>query len=240
MAIKAKSRERKTIYISQLGYFRRYKLCNTCNVIRPLRSSHCGHCNNCVIKFDHHCPWIGTCVGRRNYHYFFLFLCSLNLTQIFVALFSIVHISVKIALKVKEYKKNNLYKGKEVQVAFCTVIISLWLICFIGITMIFTTGLLIYHIKLISHDMTTKDEIKKLIFEKIGNPYDLGASENCKNFCTRHKIMQNDFTVKDLRIKTQIPKIKNDKVSQKGFKNGFENNFFNSSFVVLSSFIIFI
>ena len=31
--------------------------------------------------------------------------------------------------------------------------------------------------------------------------------------------MQIDFTVKDLRIKTQIPKIINDKDSQKGFKH---------------------
>ena len=77
--------------------------------------------------------------------------------------------------------------------------------------------------------MTTKDEIKKLIFEKIGNPYDLGASKNCKDFCTRHKIMQNDFTVKDLRIKTQIPKIKNDKDSQKGFKHFLKKNTKNTN-----------
>ena len=72
--------------------------------------------------------------------------------------------------------------------------------------------------------MTTKDEIKKLIFEKIGNPYDLGISKNCKDFFTRHKVMQNDFTVKDLRIKTQIPKIINDKDSPKGFKHFLKKN----------------
>jgi len=36
--------------------------------------------------------------------------------------------------------------------------------------------------------------------------------------------MQNDFTVKDLRIKTQIPKIINDRVSQKGFKHFLKKN----------------
>ena len=181
VALKIKTRDRKTIYISQLGYFRKYKICNTCNVIRPLRSSHCGNCNNCVMKFDHHCPWIGTCVGKRNYHYFFLFLCFLNLTQIFVALFSIVHISVKIAFNVKEYKNNNLYKGKEVQVAFCNVIYSLWLICFVGISMIFTTGLLIFHIKIIKDDKTTKEELKKLFSNPYFNPFQRTTKENLIN-----------------------------------------------------------
>jgi uncharacterized protein YcsI (UPF0317 family) len=60
----------KPIYIRQLGYIREYKICDTCYLIRPLRSTHCNTCDNCVIRFDHHCPWIGTCVGMRNYSYF--------------------------------------------------------------------------------------------------------------------------------------------------------------------------
>ena len=167
--------------MSQLGYFRRYKICTTCNIIRPLRASHCGICNNCVIKMDHHCPWIGTCVGKRNYHYFIYFLLSLNLTQIFVGIFSIIHISVKIASDVKEFKKKNLYKGKEISISFCNVIPSIWIIIFIAISMVFTTGLLIFHIKIIKVDKTTREELKKLFMNPFNNPYNRTLKENLKN-----------------------------------------------------------
>jgi len=232
-------RDRKNILISQLGYFHNYKICDTCYIVRPMRSTHCGHCDNCVEKFDHHCPWIGTCVGKRNYPNFFCFLICVNALQIFMAVFCLIHLSISISDDVKKYKKDEDFKVNKVEFGFCRVIVSIYLIIYCGITMIFTTGLLIYHYKITEKYETTKENLKKFFMNLFGNPYFRSKKLNWKNTIFPKinkksvlKIMKDN---KDIYISEGIKLIEKEKEQEKEKDiknniNSFSNNEDESSY----------
>ena len=49
--------------------------CFKCKIPRPKRSHHCSSCSECILQMDHHCPWLGCCVGLKNHGNYFRFLC---------------------------------------------------------------------------------------------------------------------------------------------------------------------
>ena len=61
-----------------------YRWCNTCLLWKPPRASHCSICERCFERFDHHCPWVGTCVARSNHRWFAGFLTSIGIAGLTV------------------------------------------------------------------------------------------------------------------------------------------------------------
>ncbi|GJP43825.1 hypothetical protein CLOM_g3235 [Closterium sp. NIES-68] len=70
------------------GSFDGWRLCRRCHPPRakPPGAHHCGSCGTCVMDMDHHCPFIGNCVGRANQRHFLLFLLSTILSCSYVCL----------------------------------------------------------------------------------------------------------------------------------------------------------
>ena len=183
---------KKTI-IRQLGYISIYKKCTTCNIIRPQRSTHCSSCNNCIQRFDHHCPWIGTCVGLRNYSCFYLFLLFVNINQFFNLAICISHIVLNTRNHIKENK--GISKKIITRYAFGENIISLYIIIYVLITMIFTTELFFYHTCLVLKNMSTKNEIKHYTKNPFGNKYERNKSWNFKHILFPDKPKKSLFDI---------------------------------------------
>ncbi|KAI4343574.1 hypothetical protein L6164_010908 [Bauhinia variegata] len=161
------------------------KYCDTCLLYRPPRCSHCSVCDNCVERFDHHCPWVGQCIGLRNYRFYYMFVLSATLLCLYVHGFCWVYIR-----RIMDSEEVSIWKAMTKTPA------SIALIIYTFISVWFVGGLTVFHTYLISTNQSTYENFRYR-YDRQANPYNRGIVENFKEvLCFSIPPSKNNFRSK--------------------------------------------
>ncbi|KAH8506428.1 hypothetical protein H0E87_013302 [Populus deltoides] len=157
------------------------QLCATCKIVRPLRAKHCSTCDRCVEQFDHHCPWVSNCIGKKNKWEFFAFLVlevsamlitgAVTLTRVLTDPFAPSSLGAWVN-----------HAGSHHIGAISFLIMDFFL--FFGVAV-----LTVVQASQISRNITTNEMANALRYSylrgpggRFRNPYDHGCKKNCSDF----------------------------------------------------------
>ena len=149
--------QRKVIY----GHYMLLTYCYSCSLYRPPRTSHCSVCDNCVERFDHHCIWLGTCIGKRNYKNFYILITCLFLNGIFQIICALYYVIIE-SKKFDKKEKHSLF-----------IVIGFSILGFYNIVFIafFLGKLFIVHTMLVFKNLTFYEYVKNKLDIYPTNPY---------------------------------------------------------------------
>ncbi|KAJ4811778.1 S-acyltransferase [Rhynchospora pubera] len=149
--------------------------CGYCNVYQPPRSKHCHECDKCVLQFDHHCVWLGTCIGLKNHCRFWWYL----LFQTSLAAWTIIlYIHI-----LRQHIPMAWWKNFLMTLALCILILIF----------IFLLLLCLFHSYLAMTNQTTYELARRRrvpylrgLPEKV-QPFSQGICKNLSTFCFSRK-----------------------------------------------------
>lgn len=151
------------------------RFCTVCCLEQPLRAKHCRECGKCIAVHDHHCPWIGVCIGEKNRFYFWWYL-----------FFECVLLWVSAGLVVKSISDEEGWQW----------IIDNWaklpIMIILSFFIIMVTCLLGYHTYLAMANQTTWENVSwekisymKMFSRKFGSPFSKGLFSNIYYYCCK-------------------------------------------------------
>ncbi|XP_052190199.1 protein S-acyltransferase 10-like [Diospyros lotus] len=145
--------------------------CTHCNIVLPPRAKHCHDCDKCVLQFDHHCVWLGTCIGQGNHCRFWWYISEETAVCLWTGILYIT------------YLKTNITKAWWIDV------IMIFLLATLAIFLVFLLLLLLFHSYLVLSNQTTYELVRRqripylrMIPERV-YPFSKGAFRNLYNFC---------------------------------------------------------
>lgn len=142
--------------------------CVFCAVWQPVRTKHCDKCAKCVRKFDHHCFWVGACVGERNHPRFVALLC-VDTIFLSAACHALWHAVGPVA---------------QLSVAVGRAAVTCGLLIFAAAMLVMVCGLLVFHCYLAATAQTTWELIcqDRISYIRRAKPFCRGAWHNLREF----------------------------------------------------------
>eukprot|EP00197_Chlamydomonas_leiostraca_P005011 CAMPEP_0202872828 /NCGR_PEP_ID=MMETSP1391-20130828/22109_1 /ASSEMBLY_ACC=CAM_ASM_000867 /TAXON_ID=1034604 /ORGANISM="Chlamydomonas leiostraca, Strain SAG 11-49" /LENGTH=394 /DNA_ID=CAMNT_0049553967 /DNA_START=468 /DNA_END=1652 /DNA_ORIENTATION=- len=157
---------------------------DTCHFYQPPRAHHCSVNDNCIERFDHHCPWVGTTIGKRNYRSFLLFVYTTTVLCLYVfgcclAQLFVRHNELVDDAKAEGKSGDGLW-GKTIGDVIPAIVLMAYTFLFFW----FVGGLSGFHCYLVGTNQTTYENFR-YNHDNRPNPYDRGLFSNCTEvWCT--------------------------------------------------------